>query len=355
MDPDCSFRRRVVLMKAVQLHQWQSPPRLVDVPEPHAGPGQVVIDVAGAGVCHSDLHILDWPPGTLDFDLPFTLGHEATGRIAEMGPGVTGLAVGDAVAVYGPWGCGVCRNCSTGMENYCLRAAEIRGMGPGLGRDGAMAKRMLVPSPRWLVPIGKLDPVRAAPLTDAGLTPYHAIKRSLSKLVPGSSTVVIGVGGLGHMAVQILRAVSATQIVAVDVCDEKLEHARALGAHVIVRAGDGAAKRIREATGGADVVLDIVGSEASLALAAAVAAARSDVAIVGLAGGKMPIGFGTVPFECAACVPYWGSRDELHEVIALAQRGAISVEVQTFPLSAFAEVYERLRQGAIKGRAVLVP
>lgn len=344
-------------MKAVQFYQWQTVPRLAEVRRPVAGPGEVLVKVAAAGVCHSDLHVIDWPAGTLAYDLPFTLGHEGAGYVAEIGAGVTGFKEGEAVAVYGPWGCGACRNCAVGNENYCLRAAEIRGSGGGLGRDGAMAEYMLVPNARWLVPLGALDPIQAAPLTDAALTPYHAIKRSLPKLVPGSTAVVIGVGGLGHMAVQLLRHLCGAQIIAVDVSEEKLELARSIGAHAALRSEDSAVSAIREATAGvgADVVLDFVGSDATLAFAAKAAAVCSDIAIVGLAGGKLPISFGAVPFECSACVPYWGSRGELHEVVALARRGAIHVAVEQFPLEAFADVYERLRHGRIHGRAVLIP
>lgn len=344
-------------MKAVRLHAWQQPPRLFDVPVPEPGPGEVLLKIAGAGVCHSDLHVMEWKAGALPYDLPFTLGHEGAGLVAKLGAGVTGLSVGDAVAVYGPWGCGVCRNCARGKENLCLRAHELKAAGGGLGRDGAMAEYMLVPSTRLLAPLGKLDPRDAAPLTDAALTPYHAIKRWLPKLVPGSTTVVIGTGGLGHMAVQLLAALSPTQIVAIDKAEDKRALARDGGAHLVLPPDEAAIETIRDATAGfgADLVLDFVGADATLDFAAKVAGVGSALSIVGLAGGSLPMKFGTVPLECVVSIPYWGTRDELLEVLRLAESGAIRVHVQRFPLEEFAKVYELLRAGKIQGRAVLLP
>ncbi len=151
---------------------------------------------------------MELPEGIIPYDPPFTLGHENTGHVAALGAGVTGWHEGDAVAIYGPWGCGRCRACRLSFENYCEHTSEVRGAGGGLGLDGGMAEYVLVPSARLLVPLGDLDPVEAAPLGDAALTPYHAIARSRAALVPGTTALVIGVGGLGHMAIQILRALT---------------------------------------------------------------------------------------------------------------------------------------------------
>ena len=173
---------------------------------------------------------------------PFTLGHENAGWVHALGAGVTGLEVGEPVAVYGAWGCGHCIRCRQGMENYCVNAATAGASG-GLGRDGGMASYLLVPAARLVVPLGDLDPVAAAPLTDAGLTPYHAIRRSLPKLVPGSTAVAIGVGGLGHMGVQLLAAMTAATVIAVDQRPEALELARAGGADVTRDIGTGRRRR----------------------------------------------------------------------------------------------------------------
>jgi propanol-preferring alcohol dehydrogenase len=327
----------------------------VDVPEPQAG--QVLIKVAGAGACHSDLHLMERPPGTSRFALPFTLGHENAGWVEALGPGVTGLEAGQPVAVYGPWGCGHCRACRAARENHCENAAQIGAAGGGLGRDGGMAPYMLVPAARLLIPLGDLDPVQAAPLSDAGLTPYHAIKRNLGRLTAGSAAVVIGVGGLGHMAVQILRAISPAQVIAVDIDEAKLALARELGADAAVRSGDDTAAQIRELTHGlgAMVVLDFVGTDATIKLAASVARPDGEVDVVGLAGGTLPFRSGALPFDCAITVPYWGSAVELMEVLALARSGQIRSRVQTFPLGQAAEAYAQLRDGTIEGRAVITP
>src|SRR5690625_1142843 len=186
-------------MKAVR-YTTPGQPEIVDLPKPEPQAEQVLLKIAGAGVCHSDLHVLD---GEVGIPGPFTLGHENAGWIAGLGSGVTGWKEGDAVAVYGPWGCGACRTCQTSSENYCENHASIPALGGGLGTDGGMAEYMLVPSSRLLVPLGDLDPVAAAPLSDAALTPYHAIKRALPLLTPDATVLVIGIGGLGHMALRI--------------------------------------------------------------------------------------------------------------------------------------------------------
>src|SRR5436190_1705917 len=276
-------------MQAYQLVAWQQAPELreVDVPEP--GPGEVLIKVGGAGACHSDLHVMEWPAGALPYELPFTLGHENAGWIEAVGPGVTGWEIGSGVAVYGPWGCGRCRACRTTLETLCEHGREIGAAGGGLGRDGGMAPYMLVPDTRLLVPLGDLDPRDAAPLSDAALTPYHAIKLALDRLVPGASAVVIGVGGLGHMAVQILRALSPVRVIATDIDAAKLALAVETGAHHAVGAGEDAAAEIRELTGGrgAALVLDCVGSDTTFALDTQVVAKGGAVMAIGVAGGKL--------------------------------------------------------------------
>lgn len=344
-------------MKAYQLTAWQTPPEMREVSVPEPGPGEVLIKVGGAGACHSDLHLMEWPEGTMDFDVPFTLGHENAGWVEALGAGVEGLQEGEAVAAYGPWGCGRCRSCRLSAENYCERQAEIGAFGGGLGLDGGMAEYMLVPHSRLLLPLGELDPRDAAPLSDAALTPYHAIKRSLHLLVPGSTAVVIGVGGLGHMGVQILRALSPARIVAVDVSADKLRLAREVGADEAVEAGEAAGEEIRELTSdlGVELVLDMVGSDDSIALGTQVARAQSHVTVVGLAGGKFEFAFGALPFEAQLTIPYWGSAVELAEVLDLARAGKIRAHVERFPLDRVEQAYARMREGTLDGRAVICP
>lgn len=348
-------------MRALQLTAWQTTPQLNEVPEPEPGPGQVVIKVGGAGACHSDLHVMhDYPPGMIPWELPFTLGHENAGWVSAVGEGVGHLEVGAPVAVYGPWGCGRCARCGTGMEIYCEDPAQalVAGGGGGLGASGGFASHMLVPDPRFLVPLPDgLDPVQAAPLTDAGLTPYHAVRRSLPKLLPGSTAVVIGVGGLGHLGVQVLKALTATKVVAVDNRESALALARECGADVTVHSGDDAAAQVRAATGGrgADLVLDFVGVDATLALGAAVVRMMGDLTIVGAAGGSLGVGFYTTPYEASVQSIVWGSRGELAEVLDLGARGLLRPKVTTFALEDALEAYRLMEKGELEGRAVVVP
>jgi propanol-preferring alcohol dehydrogenase len=343
-------------MQAVRFVGVGRPPQLEDVQKPSAGPGEVVVKIGGAGVCHSDLHVME---EDLGFNPPFTLGHENAGWISDLGDGVTGFKEGDAVAVYGPWGCGRCHACQLSMENYCENWAQIKGFGGGLGLDGGMAHYMLVPSARLLVPLGHLSPAKAAPLSDAALTPYHAIKRALPQLSGDSTVVVLGVGGLGHMAIQLLRVLTPVRIVAADVDDKKLEHAKALGADETVnnRNAAQAAQRIQQITGprGAGLVLDCVGVQPTLDLGAALLGRNSVWTIVGLGGGRHDFRHGSTPYGTAMSIPYWGSRVELMEVIAMARDGRIHAETTEFPLDKAADVYAQLKAGEITGRAVLVP
>ncbi|WP_434743486.1 NAD(P)-dependent alcohol dehydrogenase [Micromonospora sp. SH-82] len=348
-------------MRALRLLEWKSEARLEEVDEPRPGPGQVVVKIGGAGACHSDLHLMDeFEAGVVPWNPPFTLGHENAGWVHALGDGVTGLEVGQPVAVYGPWGCGVCPRCRLGIDPYCENpaAAPVPGGGGGLGLDGGMAEYELVPDARHVVPLPDgLDPVQAAPLTDAGLTPYHAIRRSWSKLPPGSFAVVIGVGGLGHVGVQILKATTAAQVIAVDSRADALRLAEGCGADHTVSAGDGAAEEIRGITGGrgADVVLDFVGVDPTLRLGAAVARTVGDLTVVGIGGGTLPVSYFSVPYEVSIQTTYWGSRPELVEVLDLAARGLVKPKVTTFPLAEANTAYQRLRDGTLEGRAVIVP
>ncbi|SOD65456.1 alcohol dehydrogenase, propanol-preferring [Streptomyces zhaozhouensis] len=344
-------------MKAVQYREIGAAPEVVTLPDPEPGPGQVLLRVAAAGVCHSDIALMSWSAESFPYPLPLTLGHEGAGTVVALGDGVRGIEEGDSVAVYGPQGCGRCVKCAQGRENYCLRAAELGIFPPGLGAPGAMAEYLLVDDARFLQPLHGLDPVTTVPLTDAGLTPYHAIRRALPKLVPGSTAVVIGAGGLGHVAIQLLRALTPARVVALDVSEEKLALARDVGAHEVVLSDERAAERVRELTGGlgAEGVFDFVGAEPTTALAGSVAAVEADVAIVGLGGGAVPVGINTTAFDVAVAAPYWGSRSELAEVLELARAGAVEVRVETYSLDEAPAAYERLHAGKVNGRAVILP
>ncbi|MFB7511600.1 NAD(P)-dependent alcohol dehydrogenase, partial [Streptomyces broussonetiae] len=344
-------------MKALQYRTIGAAPEVVTVPDPEPGPGQVLLKVTAAGACHSDIAVMSQPAEHFRYALPLTLGHEGVGTVAALGAGVGGLAEGDGVAVYGPWGCGTCVKCAEGKENYCLRTEELGIRPPGLGAPGSMAEYLLVDDVRHLVPLGGLDPVAAVPLTDAGLTPYHAIKRALPKLVPGSSAVVIGTGGLGHVAIQLLRALTPARVIALDVSADKLRLAREVGAHETVPSDAQAAAAVRDLTGGlgSEVVFDFVGAQVTADLAATVVAVEGEISVVGIGGGAVPVGFGRLPFEVTVSSPYWGSRTELVEVLALARAGAVSVHTETFSLDEAPVAYQRLHDGRIDGRAVVLP
>lgn len=344
-------------MRALQLKSFQSDPELVDLPEPEPGPGQVVVKVGGAGACHSDLHVMrEFADGMAPWGPPFVIGHEAAGWVHQVGEGVRGLAAGEPVAVYGLLGCGQCQSCAAGAENLCVHGME----GPpgiGFGVDGAMAEYLLVADPRRLVPIGDLDPVDAAPLTDAGLTPYRAVKRALPKLTPGSHAVVIGAGGLGHLAIQILDALTPAKVIAVDTREPALTLATEVGAVAAVLAGEDAAAAVIDATHGAkaEVVLDFVGAASTVALGAAVVRAGADLIVVGAAAGNFTWNFYALPYEVNLTTSFWGTLPELHELIALARQGLIKTHVQRFPLEEAMYAYELMEQGKLSGRAVMVP
>jgi alcohol dehydrogenase, propanol-preferring len=344
-------------MKALQYREIGSRPEVVEVPDPEVGPGQVLLKVTAAGVCHSDEFIMGLPAEQYVYGLPLTLGHEGAGIVEAVGEGVTGVRPGDAVAVYGPWGCGRCHMCAQGKENYCLNAAAEHIQPPGLGAPGSMAEYMIVDSERHLVPLDGLDPVKNVSLTDAGLTPYHAIKNSLPKLGAGTTAVVIGTGGLGHVGIQILRAISGATVVALDVNDEKLALAREVGAQHTLLSNPAAVDAVRDLTGGrgANAVFDFVGVQPTVELAGAMAATEGDVTIVGIGGGALPVGFGRVAYDVAVRAPYWGSRAELIEVLDLARAGRVEVEIETYSLDEAPKAYERLHEGRIRGRAVIVP
>jgi alcohol dehydrogenase, propanol-preferring len=332
-------------------------PRLIDdVPVPEPGEGEVLIKVAGAGACHSDLHVIDaTAAGNGFFKPPFTLGHENTGKVAALGRGARGVEIGESVAVYCAWGCGRCRMCLAGEENYCMNQRTLRGC--GLGADGGMAEYLLVPATKYLVPLGDLDPIDAAPLTDAGITPYHAINRSRALLRPGATCAVIGIGGLGHLALQILRATTAVRITAIDVAEDKLALARTLGADATVRSDANALAHALESNRGEpfDVVLDFVGLQPTIDLGRKLVRAGGDYTIVGLGGGTMSYGQGRIAWGARVFTPFYGSIAELRELLALAASGGIRAHVTRYPLKDAAQAYQALHDGKVEGRAVICP
>ncbi|MGW0045264.1 NAD(P)-dependent alcohol dehydrogenase [Rhodococcus sp. NPDC003348] len=346
-------------MRALQL----TDPGVVEireVPVPEIGPSDLLIRVGAAGICHSDLHLLHFPVKMREE--PLTLGHEIAGTIEAVGSEVDGRHTGERGIVYLCWSCGVCRECVSGNENVCLAAGRTAMPPcPGLGPDGGMAEYVRIPA-RSFVPIGDLDFLQAAPMADAALTSYHAIRGARDHLRPGSTAVVIGVGGLGHVAVQILGAVSATRIVAVDVGATQLELAKRCGADITLESGPDTARQILELTEGrgADAVFDFVGIDATARMSVESVAPNGAYRMVGLGGGvpgvtAEPSGGPGWPWGASVRKSYGGTRSDLVDSIALAQAGRLTVEVDRFDLADARTAFDRLEAGTIRGRAVLIP
>lgn len=332
---------------------------LTEVASPVPSPGQVRLTVLAAGICHSDLHVLDASgiaPTTV-WPLPYTLGHETCGRVAELGAGVTDIAVGEQVIVHSPWGCGSCARCSTGHPNYC-DDPDPGAAGVGLGRDGGLAEELVVDAHR-LVPADGLEPAFAATLADAGLTSYHAIAGTSELLAePDAVAVVLGVGGLGHLAVGLLTRMSSARVIAVDVRADARELALAHGALVACGPDDllSALASLNDRPRRADVVLDFVGSDATMRLAAGCLRRAGELVLVGSAGGSLPLTKGaSLPQGARVRMPFWGSHAELAEVVALAREHGIRAETTTYPLDDTARALDDLRHGRVLGRAVVVP
>ena len=345
-------------MKAYRLVGWKQGGHYVDVATPEAGAGDVLIRMGGAGICHSDLHIMhEWTPEIMaDFakiEPHFTLGHENAGWIEAIGSGVRGWEVGQAVVISPVWSCGRCAACLAGDDAYCEDSMNLSG---GLGRDGGLASHMVAPA-RSLVALKNLEPSKAAPLTDAGLTSYHAVKHSLAVLTPDSAALVIGVGGLGHMAVAYLRELTGGPIIGVDRSEEARQMATDLGADLVLTSDETTAEAVKEATGGLGVraVFDFVGIDATMKLAASVVRKRGKVTVVGLGGGTFAFTHGSLPHATTIGYTFGGSLIDLAEVVALAESGRVRAYVQHFAFDQIDQAYHALHEGKVNGRAVILP
>jgi propanol-preferring alcohol dehydrogenase len=344
------------LMRAVQLTAWQSEPEVREVPVPRPGPGELLVRVDAVGLCHSDLHVMDCAPGTLPYALPMTLGHEVAGTVVDVGDGVATSWLDCLAVVHGVWSCGTCHNCRRGQENHCLKL-EGR-VGCGLGRPGGLAEYVLVPSERQLVVADGIAAAELAPLADAGLTAYHAIRLHRDAIDADSAVMVIGVGGLGHLAVQILKQTTKAHIIAVDTRPAALAVARLHGAHTTASSVGAAVEQLRNDRGSSlvDVVLDFVGADSTLSQGAAALAPGGRLVLIGGAGGSMTVAKGRdLPLGWQVSAPFWGPRQDLEAVVDLAQRGLIEAEIEVVRFGDTLDAYRRLRDGTVRGRIVVVP
>jgi len=345
-------------MRAYRMLQWQATPELVETDIPAVGAGQVLVKVAGNGLCHSDLSMMQMPAEygeMIDWHMPFTLGHEIGGTIAAIGSGVTGFDLDQAVALISPSSCGVCALCVRGRDSACPNGLK----GRGYGRDGGLADYVVADAPRAVVPIGSLDPRNAAPLTDAGATSYHAVRKVLHKLTPGSIAVVIGAGGLGSFAVQLLRATSPATVIAIDNNAARLAYVSELGAHATINGVDqNTAAELRTATNGegATVVLDFVGIDQTIVVGVGAVQPYGTYGVIGSNGGtfKRPW-YGGLPRD-GEIIHFQGSSvSDAHEVVKLAEQGLIRSDADLFMLDRVTDAYDALHHGTLRGRAVVTP
>ncbi|HZC39149.1 MAG TPA: NAD(P)-dependent alcohol dehydrogenase [Streptosporangiaceae bacterium] len=341
-------------MKAVRLHGYHQQPVVEDVPEPViSGPLDVIVKIGGAGVCRTDLHIIEgqWA-AAMSPELPYTLGHENAGWVHAVGSAVSNVTVGDTVILHPTPTCGLCRACRAGDDMHCENSWF-----PGLSHDGGMAEYLLTSARTCIKLNPETRPQDVAALADAGITAYHAVRKALPLLYPGTACVVIGAGGLGHIGIQCLAALTATTIIVVDRNPDALKLAEQLGAQHTVMADGSQVAAVRELTdgAGASVVLDFVAEQG---------AEQDGWEMTGQAGSYFVIGYGgtmTVPTldiistERNIIGNIVGTYNELAELMALAQGGKVTLHTRTYPLADAAEAVADLDAGRIRGRAILVP
>ena len=341
-------------MKAVRLHEFSQMPVVDDVPEPAiSGPLDVIVKIGGAGVCRTDLHIMlgQWDE-RMHTPLPYILGHENAGWVQEVGSGVTNVQPGDTVILHPLVTCGLCRACRAGDDMHCENSAF-----PGLSRDGGMAEYLLT-SARACVKLNpSTRPQDVAALADAGITAYHAVRKAIPLLYPGTTAVVIGAGGLGHIGIQCLATLTAASIIVVDANPDALKLAAELGAQHTVVADGSQREAVADLTGGrgAAVVLDFVAEQG---------AEMDGWAMTGEAGSYFVIGYGgtmaiptldVISTERNMIGNIVGTYNELAELMALAQGGKVTLHTRAYPLDAAADALADLDAGRVRGRAILVP
>jgi NAD+-dependent secondary alcohol dehydrogenase Adh1 len=339
-------------MKAALMREYHRPLELVDrpIPEP-SRPGDVLVKIGGAGVCATDLHAIEGLMEPAGVTLPRVLGHENAGWVEEVGAGVTTVARGDAVLVYPPFSCGLCVACRRGNDMHCVRHEFT-----GLSLDGGFADFVLVSERSLLRLPDGVEPVDVAPHADAGLTAYHAVQRLAPLAVPGTTAVVIGVGGVGHIALQLLRELGSSSTIAVDTDSRRRQLAAELGADDVIE-GEGSVDAVGELTRGrgADLVFDFVGTDQTHADAAAMLARGGTLSVVGYGGTVSIPSAALVVNERSVVGNLVGTWVDLWELLQLHVAGRVVLKTETHPLDSVNEVLDKLRDGEVTGRAVLVP
>lgn len=343
-------------MRAARLHGYdQDHLSLDDVPEPALrGPNDVIVRIGGAGLCRTDLHIIEgiWRE-ILDPQLPYTLGHENAGWVQEVGSSVTSVAVGDAVVVHPLVTCGVCAACRRGEDMYCASSAF-----PGLDADGGFAQYLRTSERACIKLGGGLEPRDVAPYADAGITAYRAAKKAAAALPPGTRCAVIGTGGLGHIGLQSLKALCAAEVIAVDRSDAALELAERVGADHLVRADDKVVEAVRafgEGDGGVEAVIDFVGEGGTTEQGPAMLAQGGSYYVVGY-GGRVNLPAIEIIFnEVNVIGNLVGNYTELSELMTLAAQGRVELTTRVYELEAINEAIDDFVAGRIQGRGVLVP
>jgi len=341
-------------VKAVRIHGYHQQPVVDEVPEPSVkGPLDVVIKIGGAGVCRTDLHIIEgqWD-AAMHPALPYTLGHENAGWVHEIGSAVTNVAVGDTVILHPTPTCGLCRACRAGDDMHCTDNSF-----PGLSHDGGMAEYLLTSARACVKLDPKTQPADVAALADAGITAYHAVRKAIPLLYPGTTAVVIGAGGLGHIGVQCLAALTAATIIVVDRNPEALKLAAQIGAHHTVVADGTQVEAVRELTGGrgAHVVLDFVAEQGAEADGWAMTGAGGSYFVIGYGGTVQVPTLDIISTERNVIGNIVGTYNDLAELMALAEGGRVTLHTRTYPLEAAVEAFADLDAGRVRGRAILVP
>jgi D-arabinose 1-dehydrogenase-like Zn-dependent alcohol dehydrogenase len=345
-------------MRAARLHEYTDEMGdalsidTVDQPTVTAS-DDVIVEVEGAGWCQTDNHVVEgmWTD-YVPQQLPLTLGHENAGTVVETGEEVTTVSEGQQVICHPVMTCGTCRPCRQGEDMYCENVAF-----PGLTHDGGFAE-YLGTNERAVIPLPDgVNPGEIAPHADAGITAYHAVKKAVAELNPGDTAVVIGVGGLGHIGVQCLDAMSAADIVALDLKESARELARELGARHALDPTDDVRSEIDALTDGtgAAQILDFVGADETTALGPDIAAAGGDHHVVGYGGHVHEPSQTLVDGEMAYRGTLVGRYTELQELVALVERGEVDLRTSRYDLSEINTVAERLEHGEIEGRAVITP